>query len=66
MQRGSKLFNFWAVVLVATGVATEFLTRNSVFSYIPYITVVTRLLEATGVFFIILTLASKVTKKTKA
>ena len=57
------MFSFWALLLLVVGVVVELNTTAKVFSYIPYITVVPKLLEATGVLLFILTLASKVTKK---
>ena len=65
-KKGANLFTFWAGLLLAVGVVAELNTSSKLFSFIPYFTVVPKLLEATGVLLLILTLASKVTKKGKA
>ncbi|QDZ21560.1 hypothetical protein HOP50_06g40870 [Chloropicon primus] len=61
--RGANLFSFWAIGLLLLGVLIEVNTKAQLFSFIPYVVVVPKLLEATGVLLLILTLASTLTKK---
>ena len=61
--KGFNLFSFWALALLALGVLIELNTRSQLLSFVPYVVVVPKLLEATGVALLILTLASTLTKK---
>lgn len=59
------MFSFWAIGLLLLGVLIEVNTKAQLLSFIPYVVVVPKLLEATGVLLMTLTLVSTLTKKSK-
>ncbi len=63
MQRGSKLFTFWATVLGLAGVAIDVSTRCHVFAFVPYVKMVPKLFQATGLLLFVLAFASSFTSQ---